>query len=58
VFFCLNDDSKHDVQNVCPHAVTEMFLVPVPGTSKQMAHTSASSDFNASAAASRGDVDD
>jgi hypothetical protein len=43
VFFCLKDDSKHVVQNLCPHAVTEMFLVPVPGTSKQMAHTSASS---------------
>ena len=42
VFFCLNDDSKHDVQNVCPHAVTEMFLVPVPGTSKHTAHTSTS----------------
>jgi hypothetical protein len=40
VFFCLKDDSKHDVQKVWPHAVMEMFLVP--GTSKQTAHTSAS----------------
>jgi hypothetical protein len=55
VFFCLNDDSKHDVQNLCPHFVTEMFLAPVPGVSKQMAHTSAASAASAaSSSASSG----
>jgi hypothetical protein len=46
VFFCLKDDSKHDVQKVCPHAVMEIFLVP--GTSKQTAHTSASDSSSSS----------
>ena len=39
VFFVFNDLSKHDVQNMCPHAVMDTFLVP--GTSKHTAHRSA-----------------
>ena len=40
VFFFFNDDSKHDMQNLCPHAVIETFLVP--GTSMHMGHVSTS----------------
>jgi hypothetical protein len=40
VFFIFKDDSKHDVQNLCPHAVMETFVVP--GTSMHTGHTSTS----------------
>lgn len=49
VFFFLNDDSKHDVQNLCPHAVIVMFVVP--GISMHMGHTSTSGSGAAAAAA-------
>ena len=40
VIFFLKDDSKHDMQNLCPHAVIETLLVP--GTSMHIGHTSTS----------------
>ena len=42
VFLVFKDDSKHDVQNLCPHAVIETFVVP--GGSKHTAQTSASGE--------------
>jgi hypothetical protein len=41
VFFFFKDESKHDMQNLWPHAVIETFVDP--GTSKHTAQTSASS---------------
>jgi len=41
VFFVFNDFSKHVVQNVWPHAVTE--TLTFPGISKHTAHLSAGS---------------
>lgn len=38
VFLVFKDDSKHDVQNLCPHAVIATFVVP--GTSIHTGHTS------------------
>jgi hypothetical protein len=38
VFFCFKDESKHDVQKMCPHSVMDTFLHP--GTSKHTGHTS------------------
>lgn len=48
VFFFLNDDSKHDMQNLCPHAVIATFVVP--GTSIHTGHTSTSGSGAAAAA--------
>ena len=42
VFFVFNDFSKHVVQKVCPHAVTE--TLTFPGISKHTAHLSAASE--------------
>jgi hypothetical protein len=42
VFFVFNDFSKHVVQNVWPHAVTE--TLTFPGISKHTAHLSAASE--------------
>ena len=41
VFFVLNEDSKHDVQNLCPHNVMDTFVFFT--SSKHMGHLSASS---------------
>ena len=49
VFFFLNDDSKHDMQNLCLHAVIAMFVVP--GTSMHTGHTSTSGSVAGAAAA-------
>ena len=40
MFFVFKDDSKHDMQNLCPHAVIATFVVP--GTSMHTGHTSTS----------------
>jgi hypothetical protein len=40
VFFVFKDFSKHDMQNLCPHAVIATFVVP--GISMQTGHTSTS----------------
>ena len=45
VFFVFNDFSKHVVQNVCPHAVTD--TLTFPGISKHTAHLSAASEPSA-----------
>ena len=49
VFFVFKDDSKHDMQNLCPHAVIATFVVP--GTSMHMGHTSTSGSGSGAAAA-------
>ena len=48
VFFVFKDDSKHDMQNLCPHAVTATFLGP--GTSMHTGHRSTSGSGAAAAA--------
>jgi hypothetical protein len=48
VFFVFKDDSKHDMQNLCPHAVIATFVVP--GTSMHIGHTSTSGSGSGAAA--------
>jgi len=43
VFFVLNEDSKHDMQNLCPHDVMDALTAFI--SSKHMGHLSASSSF-------------
>ena len=49
VFFVFKDFSKHDMQNLCPHAVIATFVGP--GTSMHTGHTSTSDSGSGAAAA-------
>jgi hypothetical protein len=48
VFFVFKDFSKHDMQNLCPHAVIVTFVGP--GTSMHTGHTSTSDSGSGAAA--------
>ena len=48
VFFVFKDFSKHDMQNLCPHAVIATFVGP--GTSMHTGHTSTSGSGSGAAA--------